>query len=191
MNYDWLIVGLGNPGRDYATTRHNIGWIVCNELLSPKEMQWIPGKGMFMYAEILIKRKKTMVMLPTTYMNNSGSAVVEVLNRIQLPANKMIVITDEYNFPVGKIHLKKGGSDGGHNGVGSIIQSLDTADFWRMRCGIGRDFQPGEMADYVLSPFTKEDNVAEMMAKARKALELFIGDENNQLALSLINSNRI
>lgn len=191
MSVEWLIVGLGNPGKEYATTRHNIGWMVCNSLFAPKEMPWKPGKGMYLFAEIAIRRVKTMVILPTTYMNNSGEAAADLLQRTNLPSEKMIVIADEYNFPVGKIHLKKDGSDGGHNGIASIIQHIGTANFWRLRCGIGRDFEPGGMADYVLSPFKDDDDTAGMIEKARKALLLFVAGDNRQHAISLINSDRI
>lgn len=185
-----MIVGLGNPGARYATTRHNIGWMVCDNLITSKKAAWLPGKGDYMYATLSIKQAKVLCILPTTYMNNSGEAVESAMKRYKLTPDRIIVVADEYNFPVGKMNLKKGGSDGGHNGFTSVIAHLKTDMFWRLRCGIDRNFQPGGMADYVLSPFAPEDNVEGMIVKARKALELFIGGGNESRALSLINSGK-
>lgn len=187
-NVEWMIVGLGNPGNRYEKTRHNIGWMVCNGLTAPKIVEWSKGRGDYVQANISLRKVPVIMILPTTYMNNSGKAVAEARTRYNVPVERIIVIADEYNFPVGKIHLKQGGSDGGHNGIASVIKELGIGNFWRMRCGIGRDFQPGEMAEYVLSPFAEDGDVAGMIAKSRKALELFIAGGNPQRALSLINS---
>ncbi len=185
-----MIAGLGNPGTRYATTRHNIGWMVCDALISAKKMTWQPGKGEYLQAIIGIRKAKTLVILPTTYMNLSGEAVEAAAKRYKVPPERIIVVADEYNFPVGKIHLKKGGSDGGHNGLSSIIGQLNTDLFWRLRCGIDRRFEPGGMAEYVLSPFAPEDDVQAMITKSCKALELFIGGGNESRALSAINSGK-
>lgn len=174
MSIDWVIVGLGNPGAQYAATRHNIGYRVAERFVDKHEGTFAPGRGPWLEASLRYARKEFVVALPTTYMNRSGVAVRKLLALHNVPADRLIVIVDEYNFPVGRIHLKLGGSDGGHNGIASIIEELGTERFWRLRCGIGHDFGPGELVNYVLSSFPPEQEplVEQMIADATIALEL-------------------
>lgn len=173
MSLDWVIVGLGNPGEEYAHTRHNIGFRVAEAFVAKRQSQFVVGNGPWVEAHIRYARKEILVAQPTTYMNRSGIAARQLLWQHGLSPEQLIAIVDEYNFPVGRIHLKHGGSDGGHNGIASIIAELGTDRFWRLRCGIGRNFGPGELVDYVLSPFLPEELplVEQMIADAVIAIE--------------------
>lgn len=188
-NYDFLFVGLGNPGIEYADTRHNIGWMVIEEFAKKRDAVFIQGKGNWKETSITYAGKKLLLMEPLTYMNLSGTAVAKAMRQNDITPSHVICIVDEYNFPVGKIQLKQGGSDGGHNGISSMIKELQTPNFWRMRCGIAKNFGPGEMADYVLSPFKTEekDALSEMLQKGCSAIES-IARSGLQRAMQSINS---
>jgi PTH1 family peptidyl-tRNA hydrolase len=109
---------------------------------------------------------------PLTFMNLSGKVIRKRMNECSLSPGGIVVITDEYNFPTGRIHLKAGGSSGGHNGIASVIEELSSASFWRLRCGIDRRFGPGELVDYVLADFPADEAaaVADMIARACNVL---------------------
>ena len=186
---DWLVVGLGNPGPAYAATRHNIGWMVCEALCRRYNAQLRQGDGQWLEAFVDLGPATVLVLLPTTYMNRSGKAVAEAQRLFRIPAERVIVVVDEYNFPVGKIHLKAQGSDGGHNGVASVIAETGTPAFWRLRCGIDRNFGPGGLVDYVLAPFApaeqpQRDAMIDAAADAVKDVVLM----GPQRAMSAINS---
>lgn len=168
---DWLIVGLGNPGARYADTRHNIGWMVCEKLVPADE--WRQGGRLWMEARLRVGRHKLLLVEPLTYMNLSGEAVKALAANLKIGTDRIVAVVDEYNFPVGKVHLKRGGSDGGHNGIASLIDELGKADFYRLRCGIGRDFGPGGLVDYVLAPFGAEQTAERdaMIDRAGMALK--------------------
>jgi peptidyl-tRNA hydrolase, PTH1 family len=198
---DWLIIGLGNPGKVYAKNRHNIGWMVASCLIEKykKPLMTLNHSYMHSFLEIPSDEKsqiefiqRILVAMPTTYMNNSGEAVLDLLKKYSIPLEKMVVICDEYNFPLGKLHLKLGGGDGGHNGVASVIEALESQNFIRLRCGIGRNFGEGGLVDYVLSNF-KKDEINErdiMLDKAIDALEFLIKNGLNK-AMSIINSGEL
>ncbi len=186
---DWLVVGLGNPGPAYAPTRHNVGWMVCEALCQRYNVQFQQGDGQWLESLVDLGPKTALVLLPTTYMNRSGKAVAEAQRLFRIPAERVAVVVDEYNFPVGKVHLKAQGSDGGHNGVASVIAETGTPAFWRLRCGIDRNFGPGGLVDYVLAPFAPEEEqqrnaMVEAAADAIKDM-ILIGP---QRAMSAINS---
>ena len=113
--YDWLIVGLGNPGRKYENTRHNIGWMVIESLAKKFEKDITVGSSIFYQLEMKIAGKNILAIMPTTYMNLSGEAVHKAASELDIPIERIIIINDEYNFPVGKVHLKQDGGDGGHD----------------------------------------------------------------------------
>ncbi len=186
---DWIIVGLGNPGMKYERTRHNIGWLVVDALAKKHGKSFVEGKGQWMEAEIKLRRNVVLLVKPTTYMNASGEAVSKLTKIHIITAERVIAVTDEYNFPVGKVHIKQGGSDGGHNGITSIIEELRTPNFWRLRCGIGKNFQPGGMVEYVLSNFTAEEagDLEAGIARACNSIEHFI-ITGAARAMSAINS---
>lgn len=187
-----LIAGLGNPGKKYSENRHNIGWMVATALAEKYQkpvMQWSP---IYLQAAMRIKSELVLAILPTTYMNRSGVAVKAAMDTFDVDASRLLVIADEYNFPVGKVRLKRDGGDGGHNGIASIIDEIQATDFLRLRCGIGRDFGPGEMPDYVLSNFKNEEIESRnlMIKKAVDAIEAFFRFNENR-AMSEINSEAL
>ncbi len=187
-HFDYLIAGLGNPGSKYSETRHNIGWMVAIEYARRHKAEIKTGDILYYESKVRYEGKKALVIIPVTYMNNSGEAVAKAMNKHDIVPGQLVVIADEYNFPVGRVHLKKGGSDGGHNGVYSIIEEINSAEFWRLRCGIGRDFGPGGLVDWVLSVFKPEEDDAkeEMIKKAVSAIDIFISTPPGK-AMSLIN----
>jgi len=156
MNPEWLIAGLGNPGKQYADTRHNIGWMVASAIIAKYKTK-IKSSLIYHYSLLSIGSSSVLVSLPTTFMNNSGEAIGKLMKKYKIPFDKICIIVDEYNFPLGKIHLKDNGSDGGHNGVESVINYLDSIEFLRLRCGIGKNFPMGGMVDYVLSNFNESE----------------------------------
>jgi PTH1 family peptidyl-tRNA hydrolase len=152
-----LIVGLGNPGKRYEETRHNIGFKVVSALaerynirLSRKAFSSIVGGGSVFGEEVTLA-------LPQTYMNNSGEAVRALVSRKRAGIKDLLVVCDDVNLSLGIIRLRENGSAGGHNGLASIIEHLDSGDFARIRVGIGRDTQSPRLSGYVLSQFRKEE----------------------------------
>lgn len=189
---DFLIAGLGNPGDKYSASRHNIGWMVANALNIKYEKKWKRAGDLYLYSELKIGSKNVMNVLPLTYMNNSGKALIEIIRKYDIDYKNLLVIVDEYNFPVGKIHLKRSGGSGGHNGVASVIEELNSTDFMKLRCGIDNDFPPGMMVEYVLADFPKEQisDVIDMAKKAAEAIEHTI-KYGFQRAMSDINSEKL
>lgn len=149
----FLIVGLGNPGTEYADTRHNIGFQVLDSLCAAQNAPFSADR----YAEQASFRHKgkTFICLkPQTFMNLSGKAVRYWMEQEKVIPERVLVITDDLALPFGKIRLRASGSAGGHNGLTSIIETIGTETFPRLRFGIGSDFPRGRQADYVLSPWT-------------------------------------
>lgn len=192
MSFDWLIIALGNPGQKYAQTRHNIGWMVGFELCKKYNSNLVNESLIYFSAKLKIASKKILLAFPTTYMNNSGEAVKKILSKYKIPADRLIVLADEYNFPLGKIHMKKGGSDGGHNGVFSIISEIQTSDFYRLRCGIGKKPKDIILTDFVLSEFneTEKGLLIITIKKAVDSIEHFMKFIPER-AMSDINSGRL
>jgi len=152
-----LIVGLGNPGKKYETTRHNIGFVVVSALadkfkikLNSKAFKSLIGKGEILGEEII-------TVLPQCYMNNSGEAVALLLPRKKLRLKDLLVICDDVNLSLGIMRIRAKGSSGGHKGLESIIGRLGTSEFSRLRIGIGKKGLKGNLSDYVLSPFNKKE----------------------------------
>lgn len=175
----WLVVGLGNPGAQYAATRHNVGQLVLDALAGTERF-----KAHRSQAQVLETRIGTLpggapgpravLAKPTTYMNVSGGPVAGLLRFFDLSASRLVVVHDDLDIDFGRIKLKQGGGHGGHNGLRSITASLSSPDFVRVRCGIGRP--PGRMdpADFVLRPYPPADRVE---------LELQVGDAVDALQL--------
>lgn len=161
----WLLVGLGNPGPTYASHRHNVGFMVVDELARRASVRFstsgplraetaqtrlTAGGGM---GGVGAEAEQLILLKPRTYMNESGQAVAKALSYFRIPPERMIVIHDELDLDFGQLRLKYGGGDNGHNGLKSIRRSLGTGDFFRARFGIGRPPGRQNAADYVLSPF--------------------------------------
>jgi PTH1 family peptidyl-tRNA hydrolase len=170
-----LVVGLGNPGPKYADTRHNVGFAVVELLAARASAKFRPHKGVADVAEGRLGGGRVVLAKPRSYMNVSGGPVASVLRYFHVPAIELIVVHDDLDLPFGTIRLKRGGGEGGHNGLRSISQSLGTKDYLRARFGIGRP--PGRMdpADFVLRRFsgserTEADLAVDLCADAVEAL---------------------
>ena len=151
----YLIVGLGNPGREYEMTRHNTGFMVVDEL-ADKLGATFEDKRYGFVAETSIKGRKVFILKPTTYMNLSGNAVRYWLQKENIDQSRMLVIVDDLSIPLGDFRLKGNGSNGGHNGLGNI-QQLIGQQYARLRMGIGADFAKGQQVDWVLGKYDEED----------------------------------
>ena len=175
----WLVVGLGNPGDKYENTRHNVGFMVADELA---ERQKVPVQRLKFKALtnlVTISGEKVLLMKPVTYMNLSGEAVGQAAAFYKVPADHVLVISDDTALPVGRLRIRKGGSAGGHNGLKSIIQNLGTDQFPRLRLGVGEKPHPDyDLADWVLGKFAGEDKKAMEAAvqRAADAVECLIQD---------------
>ncbi len=186
-----VILALGNPGTRYAATRHNIGWIVADAVAQHLGIGFDAGRGEYYEARGEVRGTQFVLAKPTTYMNNSGIAAAQILERYGVSPADMLALVDELQFPTGRIQLKPSGSSGGHNGTESLIYHLDTNQFPRLRCGVGDNFAQGEMVDYVLAPFGAEESdlVREMIIAARDAVLLWI-TEGTARAMNIINARR-
>ena len=151
----YLIVGLGNPGREYEMTRHNTGFMVVDELANKLGVT-LEDKRYGFVAEASIKGRKVFILKPTTYMNLSGNAVRYWLQKENIDQSRMLVVVDDLSIPLGDFRLKGNGSNGGHNGLGNI-QQLIGQQYARLRMGIGADFQQGQQVDWVLGKYDDED----------------------------------
>lgn len=152
----YLIAGLGNFGKEYQNTRHNIGFRILDALAGASNIVFSDGRYGFV-AEYKYKARSFVLLKPTTYMNLSGKAVNYWLQKEKIPVENLLVLVDDIALPFGALRLKAKGSDGGHNGLKSIIQVIGSQEYARLRFGIGNDFRPGFQADYVLSEWSKEE----------------------------------
>jgi PTH1 family peptidyl-tRNA hydrolase len=151
----WLIVGLGNPGSRYARTRHNIGFLVIENLIDKYNLTF-KEKTDYRICDGSIEDRKMVLIEPLTFMNRSGTAVRKVMEKFNISPENLIVIHDDLDLESGKMRIRKKGSSGGHKGVASIIQNIGANNFIRIKIGIGRNpYVPTE--DYVLSKFRKEE----------------------------------
>ena len=148
-------MGLGNPGRTYALTRHNLGFLVVDKVADKLGISYIPGKGKWWEASGKIDKKIILLMKPTTYMNNSGEALVDFIGVKNLEIEDILVVFDDADLPPGKIRIRTKGASGGHKGLESIIYQLGTENFSRLRIGIGKE--GSDLVDWVLSPFKKDE----------------------------------
>jgi PTH1 family peptidyl-tRNA hydrolase len=151
------VFGIGNPGKKYQDTRHNIGFILLDYFSKKNNINFSASQYDYYVAEGIIDNSGFVLVKPTTYVNLSGIAALDLLNEFKLNPEDLLVVHDDLNLNSGQVKIKQSGGDGGHNGISSIIYHLTTNRFPRLRIGIGRDFQQGEMTDYVLSRFTSED----------------------------------
>ena len=154
-----LIVGLGNPGKEYAGTRHNCGFMVIDRLASKLNVDVDQNKFKGLYAKVKYHGEDIILLKPQTYMNLSGESVNAVMNFFKIDKEDLLVISDDLDMPVGKLRLRKTGSAGGHNGIKNIIAHLNSQDFKRIRVGIDRH-KYMNVADYVLSRFSKVESEA-------------------------------
>ena len=189
FNPESIIVGLGNPGREYARTRHNVGFRVLDALAKERQVRFDRRKFKGRIARTEIAGIPVLLLKPYTFMNNSGKAVARAVAHYQCPVHQLLVVADDLDLPLGTIRLRGQGGAAGHKGLRSIISELGTNSFPRLRVGIDRQHSKGDMADYVLSPFTEEEEtvVERVVPEAVRALETFI---QYGLELSMSKFNR-
>jgi len=170
----FLIVGLGNPGDEYAHTRHNIGYDVVNAFVTRHEGRLQPGRLAYV-ADVKWKGKKFVCICPTTFMNLSGKAVKYWMDKEKVPLENVLVVVDEVALPLVKLRMRPGGSDAGHNGLKSIHESLGTTEYPRLRFGIGNDYPKGMQSEFVLGKWKKSEEplVKLKINKAVESIETF------------------
>lgn len=173
-NNKYLIVGLGNIGEEYCGTRHNIGFRVVN-YLHPEGVAAFQDLRYGAIARMRLKNKELVLLKPSTYMNLSGNAVRYWLDKENIPLENLLIVVDELALPFGALRLKTKGSPGGHNGLKHISTILSTDNYSRLRFGIGSDYPKGAQIDFVLSPFTLEEEVAipEVCKEAVEVIQSF------------------
>lgn len=155
---EFIVAGLGNPGKQYESTRHNAGFLVIDTLLEKSGARVDKAKFHALVGETVIGGKRVLVMKPETFMNASGEAIGEAVRFYKIPPEKVIVISDDITLPVGKMRIRRKGSHGGHNGLKSIEAHLSSSSYPRIKIGIGQKPHPDyDLADWVLGRFSKED----------------------------------
>jgi PTH1 family peptidyl-tRNA hydrolase len=178
---DWLLVGLGNPGSEYERTRHNIGFEIARELIS----RWDLSKPKARYRGLLTEGRigpgepRVAVLMPQTYMNDAGQSVGPARGALKVPLERVLVLHDEIDLPFGDVRVRVGGGLAGHNGLKSIKHGLGSADFARVRAGVGRPptTDPDRVAAYVLGRFREpEAEVRDLVERAAEAAERTVQD---------------
>ena len=175
----YLIVGLGNPGRQYEATRHNMGFDVIDKLVEEYQVPQAGVEFNAMYGKGRIGGQPVILMKPLSYMNLSGGPIREMANYFKIdPETEMIVVYDDIDLDPGQLRIRKKGSAGGHNGIKHIIQQLGTQNFVRIKVGVGAKPKGWDLADHVLGRFDKDDRalVEEAQERACKAVELILTD---------------
>ena len=169
---EFMVVGLGNPGKDYELTRHNAGFLTVDHLAVEENFEIKKLKYKALIGDAVIAGHRCLVVKPQTYMNNSGEAVREIAQFYKIPPEKIVVIFDDISLPCGKLRIRRKGTDGGHNGIKSIIYHLDSDNFPRIKVGVGAKPHPDyNLADWVLSTF-KKDEMEELKKAITKATEV-------------------
>ncbi len=174
---DLLVAGLGNPGREYARTRHNVGHMVADEL-ARRQSGSFRSKFSGELSEVRLDGSRVALLKPLTYMNESGRSVGAAVGFFKLPAEQLLVVHDEVDLDLGRLQARLGGGLAGHNGLRSVAQHVGTPEFARLRIGVGRPERgdPRPVADWVLSPFTDEVDVEALVARAADAVEAVVRD---------------
>ena len=184
----YVVVGLGNPGKQYENTRHNVGFNVIDILANEYNISVTKIKHKALIGEGRIGSEKVILVKPQTYMNLSGETLIDIYNYYKVDIENIIVIYDDIDLDVGKIRIRKKGSAGTHNGMRSIIKCLSTGDFPRIRVGVSKPMKDQDLADFVLSRFKKEeqDNLDIGLEKAYNAVEAII-NENIDISMNKYN----
>ena len=186
MNY--LIVGLGNIGVEYANTRHNMGFMVLDAWAQASNIVFESGRY-GSTATVSFKGRKFHLLKPSTYMNLSGKAVRYWMNELKIPVENLLVISDDLNIPFGTLRLRKNGSAGGHNGLTNITELIGTQDYARIRVGIGNDFGRGQQVDFVLGALSdvEKEQMPDICKRAIEGVKAFatIGPDR---AMNVVNT---
>jgi PTH1 family peptidyl-tRNA hydrolase len=172
----WLIIGLGNPGKGYQLTRHNVGFRVVDRLARQQGIQFNKRRGGARIGEGRLGGKRVVLAKPLTYMNKSGIAVKKLVKALDIPLDRLVVVHDDLDLACGRMKIKEAGGHGGHKGMQSIIEELGSADFLRVKMGIGKPESPEQGADYVLSRFSRDESslVKKSVEQAAEAIKAVI-----------------
>lgn len=177
LSAEWLIVGLGNPGAKYAATCHNVGYMAVDDLLAQAGDVLEPVRGhKLSVASFTVEDTTALVVRSHTYMNLSGDPIAPLAEQLGVPAERIIVIHDELDLPSGKVRLKKGGNENGHNGLKSLTERLGTRDYLRIRVGIGRPSKGGSIPEWVLAPVDASPEFESSIATAADAARLIVAE---------------
>jgi PTH1 family peptidyl-tRNA hydrolase len=177
------VIGLGNPGRRYEDNRHNFGYMVVDRLAFLKKEEFARGSGPFVYCRVIVGEYDLYLCKSTTYMNNTGKATAAIVNYFGIKPENLLVISDDCNLPLGKMRYRDSGSNGGHNGLASIMSLLQTRNFPRLRLGIEANPEGVPLEEYVLEDFTKEqfETVEKIIPEAISFMtKLVSGDIDNK-----------
>ena len=171
-NENWLIVGLGNPGREYEKTRHNAGWRAIDRIAEKLNVKIDKLKFQGLYAQVNLDSGKLFLLKPQTYMNLSGRSVLQLSSYFNIPPQRIIVLFDDISLVPGRLRIRADGSAGGHNGIKSVIAEVGSQDFPRVKIGVGGKAHPDQdLADHVLSGFSakEEKDLASALQRAADA----------------------
>lgn len=175
-----LIVGLGNPGKEYHNTRHNLGYKVIDELAKRNKKRLKEGKGEYFFCEMESDNRQLFLVKPSTFMNICGWAVVDCLGDFDMKPENLFVLCDDVNLPLGNIRIRESGSDGGHKGLRSIIYQLNTLNFARLRMGVEKPEEGIDLEEYVLEDFKEEE-----LEKAGGMIDQAAGAVEDTVALGI------
>ena len=183
-----IIVGLGNPGVQYEETPHNLGFLVLNQLASDASVNWNFQECFALVAKVKSKEIGLLLAKPQTYMNCSGQSVKHLLSKYRVTLDNLVVVCDDLALPFGSIRIKANGSHGGHNGLRSVINCIESQEFTRVRLGIDPAFEVVDASSYVLSPIGKDysERVKQMVLNGKKAVES-VCDRGVQQAMNSFN----
>jgi PTH1 family peptidyl-tRNA hydrolase len=185
----FLLVGLGNPGSQYDGSRHNIGFMVLDYLAAQNDLAFVDSKWQALQVRTVLWQESAILFKPQTFMNLSGTAVAALANYFKIAADRVIVVHDDLDLGLGRIRIAAGGGDGGHKGIRSIISSLGTRDFPRLKVGIGRPSLPIPPDKYVLSKFAQDELelISHQLPLIEEGLQLLVQD-GIAAAMNAVNS---
>jgi len=188
MNEKFLVVGLGNPGREYRSTRHNIGFMLADNLAKKFNSHFTRIQFYSLVLNITTEGRNIILAKPQTFMNNSDRSVVALVRFYKIELDHLIICSDDLDLPIGSIRIRETGGSGGQKGINSIIEGLGTKDFPRLRLGIGRPPERMDAAEYVLQEFSQEEKelVLEVLDRAVEAVLLFT-EKGIESAMTMFN----
>jgi PTH1 family peptidyl-tRNA hydrolase len=173
-----LVAGLGNPGRTYDGTRHNVGFEVIDLVASRHGLSFVPSRALAVEAKWRVGEDVVLLVKPLTFMNLSGEAVGALARYYRIEVADVLIVCDDVNLPLGRLRARASGSEGGHNGLRSVAEHLGTIDYARLRIGVGRGDMRRDLADHVLARFEREEltEVEDAVTRSADAVELWVTD---------------